>query len=81
MFTLKIVLAAVVLVAISFIGLGLSIFFRKNGKFPENEVGHNKHMRELGIKCARCEEMAKYKRMKKNYKLKIKADKLKIVTE
>ena len=51
-----ILLVAVVLIAISFIGLGVNIFFRKDGKFPETEIGQNKEMKKLGITCVKCDE-------------------------
>jgi hypothetical protein len=51
-----ILLVSIVLMTISFIGLGLNIFFRKDGKFPETEIGQNKAMRKLGITCVKCDE-------------------------
>ncbi len=75
---MKIFLIAVTLIAVSFLLLGISIFFRKNGKFPETEIGKNKKMRELGIYCAKCEEMKSWKKAGKNRKLKINPGKLKI---
>jgi hypothetical protein len=75
---MKIFLIAVLLVAISFIALGISIFFRRDGKFPETEVGKNKKMRELGIYCVKCEERKEWKRRNKNKQSKIQPDKLKL---
>jgi hypothetical protein len=57
---LTVLIISVVIVAIAFIGLGLSIFFRKNGKFPETGVGHNTEMRKLGITCARSDEIKRF---------------------
>lgn len=54
------ILLSIGLVAIAFIALGISIFFRKDGKFPETEIGHNRHMKELGIYCVKCEERRKW---------------------
>ena len=54
---MKIFLAALILVAFCFVGLGFNIIFRKNGKFPETEISNNKNMKKLGIKCAKEEEM------------------------
>ncbi|HUX54465.1 MAG TPA: hypothetical protein VMV56_08640 [Williamwhitmania sp.] len=59
----KLIGVAVVLLALMFIGLGFNIFFRKK-KFPETEVGHNKEMRKLGIKCARTEEILLFRKNK-----------------
>ena len=45
----------IVLVAISVFMLGINIFlFRR--KFPETEVGRNKDMIRLGLRCPKCEE-------------------------
>lgn len=71
-------LIAIVLVAIAFVALGVGIFFRKEGKFPETEVGHNRHMRELGITCAKCDERISWNEFKKRQKPKINPRKLKI---
>ena len=71
-------LIAIVLVAIAFIALGVGIFFRKDGKFPETEVGHNRHMRELGISCAKCEERKNWNEFNKKQQPKINPKKLKI---
>ena len=46
-------LVALVIIAIGVFGMCFNIIFRKNGEFPEYEVGENKKMRELGIKCMR----------------------------
>lgn len=53
---LKLVLIAIAVVAISVFGMCFNIIFRKDGKFPEYEVGENREMRKLGIKCVRQEE-------------------------
>jgi hypothetical protein len=50
-------LISIVFVALAFAGLGLNILFRKNGKFPDTEVGHNKNMRNLGITCSKADEI------------------------
>jgi len=75
---MKIFLIAVVLLAISFIALGISIFFKKDGKFPETEIGKNKKMRELGIYCVKCEEKKEFNQRRRNQRIKIQPGKLKI---
>jgi len=40
------------LVGISFLLLGLRIFFVKGGKFPNIHIGGSKAMRDRGIACA-----------------------------
>jgi len=54
-----------VIVAVSFIAMGVSVFFRKNGKFPTFEIGKNKDMRKLGITCAKHDELKCFNRLKK----------------
>jgi hypothetical protein len=46
----------IILVALCVFLLSFNIIFRKNGKFPDGEIGHNKEMKKLGIKCAKAEE-------------------------
>lgn len=48
---MKAFLAAIILIGFGVFGMCFNIIFRKNGEFPEYEVGENKKMRELGIKC------------------------------
>lgn len=56
---IKLFLVVLVLITLAFLGLGFNIFFRKK-KFPEHEVGHNKNMKAMGIKCTKCEEVKKF---------------------
>lgn len=72
------VLLSIVLVGVAFIALGVGIFFLPSRKFPETEVGHNKHMRELQITCAKCEEKKRWREMKRKQAGKIKPAELKI---
>ncbi len=54
---MEIFIAALILVSLCIIGLGVNIFFRKDGKFPETEIENNIQMRKRGIRCAKEEEM------------------------
>lgn len=56
MFT-TVLIATLILVGLAFVGLGINILFRRNGKFPEHEVGSNQEMKNLGITCVRHDEM------------------------
>ena len=47
---------ALVLVGLGVFGMCFNIIFRKNGKFPEYEVGSNQEMRKRGIICVNEEE-------------------------
>ena len=49
-------LVTLALVALAVFGMCFNIIFRKDGRFPEYEVGSNKDMRRLGIRCMK-EEM------------------------
>lgn len=53
---MKVFLAALVIVALAVFGLCFNIIFRKNGEFPQYEVGSNRKMKEMGIKCMNEEE-------------------------
>ena len=65
---LPVFMISIVLVALAFTGLGVSILFRRNGKFPETEVGSNKNLRNLGITCTKQDEMKIFRQEKKSGK-------------
>lgn len=71
-FTLTLIVAAVVVV-LGVFGMCFNIIFRRDGHFPEYEVGENREMRRLGIKCARQEE-AERQRQQSASKKTIKVD-------
>jgi hypothetical protein len=47
-----------VLLALCFAALGIRIWIK--GEFTETEIGHNKHMNKLGIKCVKSEELKQH---------------------
>ncbi len=55
-------LAFSVVLGLCFLGLGIKIFFSKEGRFPETEIGHNKEMRKRGIMCTRQEEILRWQK-------------------
>jgi len=57
----NILLLSVLLIGLSMIGLALNILVKKKGKFPAYQVGHNKDMAKLGIKCVKHEEIRCHK--------------------
>jgi len=61
---LQVFLVVAVLVGLAFVGLGFNIFFRKIA-FPENEVGKNKNMKSLGLSCTKCNEMKRFREIRK----------------
>jgi hypothetical protein len=58
-----ILIASLVIVALAFVGLGFNIIFRKNGQFPDTEVGSNPHMKKMGITCAKQDEVKSYREL------------------
>ena len=46
---IKVILAAVVLMALAFAGLAITILVKKGGKFPNTHVSGNKYLRKKGI--------------------------------
>ena len=54
---IKLLIPAVLIIGIALFFLAIRMLIQKNGKFPETEVGKNKEMRKLGIKCAKAEEI------------------------
>jgi hypothetical protein len=63
---LTVFLLSIALVALAFAGLGLNMLIRKNGRFPQTEVGSNKNMKNLGITCTKQDEMKIYRALKKS---------------
>ncbi len=53
---MEVFIAAFVLIALGVFGMCFNIIFRKDGEFPEYEVGSNKEMRKLGIRCMKEEQ-------------------------
>jgi hypothetical protein len=60
---LQLLLIVSALVGLSILMLGINIFvFGRN--FPETEVGKNKNMIRLGLRCPQCEERIRYRKIK-----------------
>jgi len=70
---MQVFLLALAIVAICVLGMCFNIIFRKDGKFPEYEVGSNKEMKRLGIKCVHQEE-AERNKQKRSSDIKIDCD-------
>ena len=54
---LKTFLAAFIIIGAAVFGMCFNIIFRKDGEFPEYEVGSNRKLREKGIRCMHEEEV------------------------
>lgn len=50
---IKVIVISSILFALCMLGLCLTIIFKKNGKFPDGEIAHNKALRKQGIICMR----------------------------
>lgn len=54
---MKVILLAILLLALGVAGMAVTILFKKDGKFPDGEISHNKELRRQGIVCAKEEEL------------------------
>lgn len=52
----KTIILALLIIAISFVLLAITIIIKKNGRFPNIHIGGNKEMRKRGIKCAQSQD-------------------------
>lgn len=59
---MKVILLAVLLLALGVAGLAVTILVKKDGKFPDGEIAHNKALRKQGIICAKEEELRLWKK-------------------
>lgn len=53
---MKLIILTILIVGICVFLLCFNIIFRKDGKFPDTEIEHNKELRKRGIQCAKIEE-------------------------
>lgn len=72
-------LLSVGLLVIALLGMGVKIIFVKNGKFPSSSVGKNPALAKQGIRCAKHEEIARFRKLQKRKMQKIDPNKLKFV--
>jgi hypothetical protein len=49
--------AAFVMMGMVFAGLSISILIKKNGRFPDTSIGHNKELKKRGITCPKHDEI------------------------
>ncbi|MDR1552872.1 MAG: hypothetical protein LBS69_05355 [Prevotellaceae bacterium] len=68
---LIVLFTVICIILICFAAMSISIWIKKNGKFPETEISRNKNMKKLGIKCIQQEET---EQQNKNSKQKINCD-------
>lgn len=60
---MKVFLAALIIIGFGVVGMCFNIIFRKNGQFPQTDVGSNENMKKLGIRCMREEDDERFSRM------------------
>lgn len=67
---LKIILLAVILIALSIAGLAIKILLTKGGKFPNTHISGNKYLRQKGIYCMQTQDRIEQKKARNevNYK-------------
>ncbi len=53
---MKTLLAAILFIGLCVLGMCFNIIFRKNGQFPQTEIGDNENMKKMGIKCMKEQE-------------------------
>lgn len=58
-------LLAIVLVGFCVFALCFNIIFKKDGKFPDGEISHNKALTKQGIQCAKVEERILWNKKKR----------------
>ena len=54
---MKVFLLAILLLALAVAGMAVTILVKKDGRFPDGEISHNKELRRRGIICAKEEEL------------------------
>ncbi len=52
----KVILAAIVLVALGIAGMAITILVKKGGKFPNTHVSGNKYLKSQKIPCAQTQD-------------------------
>lgn len=54
---IKVLIPALILIGLVFLGLGVGIFFSKKKSFPEGSISKNKDMQRLNITCSKHDEL------------------------
>ncbi|MEF9932259.1 MAG: hypothetical protein RR770_08190, partial [Bacteroidales bacterium] len=65
---MKILLLSIIVIGFCVFALSFNIIFRKNGKFPDGEISHNKALKKQGIQCAKVEEKILWSKKNKRNK-------------
>lgn len=59
---MKVFLLAALLLAIGVAGMAVTILVKKDGRFPDGEISHNRELRKRGVICAKEEEIRMWKK-------------------
>ena len=54
---MKVFLLALLLLALGVACMAVTILVKKDGRFPDGEISHNKELRRRGVICAKEEEL------------------------
>jgi hypothetical protein len=66
----KVMLLAVAVMAIAFVGLAVKILFKKGGRFPNTHISGNKYLRAKGVTCIQTYDKLEQSRGKKVFSFK-----------
>ena len=64
-----VLLLSIAILIVALIGMGMKILFVKNGKFPSSSVGKNPALAKHGIRCAKHEEIGRFRKIRKTRKI------------
>lgn len=67
---LKVVILAIVLMALVFVGLAIQTLLKKGGKFPNTHIGSNKYMKANGVSCAQTDDKIEQAKARKGLRFK-----------
>jgi len=67
---LKVVLLAIAIMALVFVGLAVQTLLKKGGKFPNTHIGSNKYMKANGVTCAQTFDKIEQAKAKKELRFK-----------
>lgn len=76
---LKLMIISAAFIGASFILMSIRTLMKRDGRFPNTSVSGNKKLKELGITCAKCDEMARYRKLRKQ-RIKINPRELRVST-
>ncbi len=80
MLILKLIGLSVIFLGIAFGAMALRILFKKDGKFPEHRVGHNREMRKRKIYCVKTQDKIEQNKLRKRRNI-VKTQKLIVAGE